>query len=96
MDLGRCPVCREKIPADSSRPAGVAISWGERQLQNGEEKIALAAKQLDREGELATLSWVHWHNTSRLHGYLDDLPPAEFEAAFYATNRTDQPLVEIQ
>jgi putative transposase len=34
---------------------------------------------------------VHWHNTSRLHGYLNDIPPAEFEAAFYATNRTDQP-----
>jgi len=46
--------------------------------------------------ELATLGWVHWHNTSRLHGYLGDLPPAEFEAAFYATERTDQPLVEIQ
>ena len=30
--------------------------------------------------ELATLSWVHWHNTRRLHGYLGDLPPAEFEA----------------
>ena len=25
--------------------------------------------------ELATLSWVHWHNTARLHGYLNDLPP---------------------
>ena len=25
--------------------------------------------------ELATLGWVHWHNTSRLHGYLGDLPP---------------------
>ncbi len=46
--------------------------------------------------ELATLSWVHWHNTTRLHGYLDDLPPAEFEEAFYATKRTDQPLVGIQ
>ncbi len=46
--------------------------------------------------ELATLSWVHWHNTSRLHGYLNDVPPAEFEAAFYATKRTDHPLVEIQ
>ena len=43
-----------------------------------------------------TLGWVHWHNTSRLHGYLGDIPPAEFEAAFYATKRTDQPLVEIQ
>ncbi len=43
--------------------------------------------------ELATLSWVHWHNTARLHGYLNDLPPTEFEAIFYATKRTDQPLV---
>jgi putative transposase len=46
--------------------------------------------------ELATLGWVHWHNTQRLHGYLGDLPPAEYEAAFYATTRTDQPLVGIQ
>jgi putative transposase len=45
---------------------------------------------------LATLSWVHWHNTSRLHGYLGDLPPAEFEAIFYATKRIGQTLVEIQ
>jgi putative transposase len=46
--------------------------------------------------ELATLGWVHWHNTTRLHGYLNDVPPAEFEAAFYATKRTDQALVGIQ
>jgi putative transposase len=46
--------------------------------------------------ELATLGWVHWHNHERLHSYLDDVPPAEFEEKFYATNRTDQPLVEIQ
>jgi len=46
--------------------------------------------------ELATLSWVHWHNHERLHGYLDDVPPAEFEQTLYATKRTDQPLVEIQ
>jgi putative transposase len=46
--------------------------------------------------ELATLGWVHWHNHSRLHGYLDDVPPAEFEQQFYATKRTDQSLVEIQ
>ena len=24
--------------------------------------------------ELATLSWVHWHNHDRLHGYLADVP----------------------
>jgi putative transposase len=46
--------------------------------------------------ELATLSWVHWHNHQRLHGYLNDIPPAEFEETFYAQQRTDQPLVEIQ
>ena len=46
--------------------------------------------------ELATLGWVHWHNTSRLHGYLDDLPPTEFEGRFYATQQADQALVEIK
>ena len=39
--------------------------------------------------ELATLGWVHWHNTERLHGYLDDVPPTEFEAAFYAAQQAD-------
>ena len=34
--------------------------------------------------ELATLSWVHWFNEERLHGHCGDIPPAEFEAAFYA------------
>ena len=31
------------------------------------------------EVELGTLSWVHWHNTDRLHSYLGDVPPTEFE-----------------
>jgi putative transposase len=34
--------------------------------------------------ELATLGWVHWFNNERLHGTLGDIPPAEFEAAYYA------------
>jgi putative transposase len=34
--------------------------------------------------ELATLSWVHWYNTERLHGYLGDIPPIEYEEAHYA------------
>lgn len=33
--------------------------------------------------ELATLSWVCWFNTVRLHGTLDDVPPTEYEAAHY-------------
>jgi putative transposase len=40
------------------------------------------------EVELATLGWVHWHNTERLHRYLDDVPPAEFESAHYAGHAT--------
>ncbi len=36
------------------------------------------------EVELATLAWVHWYNTERLHGYLDDVPPTEYEEAHYA------------
>lgn len=38
--------------------------------------------------ELATLSWVHWFNEDRLHSHCDDVPPAEFEAAFYAAQQT--------
>ena len=39
--------------------------------------------------ELATLSWVHWFNEQRLHGHCNDVPPAEFEAAFYAAQQAD-------
>ena len=46
--------------------------------------------------ELATPSWVHWHNTSRLHGYLGDIPPTEFEAAFTMHNGPTNPLIGIQ
>lgn len=46
--------------------------------------------------ELATLGWVHWHNTQRLHGYLGDVPPAEFENAFYAVQADREPLVGIK
>jgi putative transposase len=46
--------------------------------------------------ELATLGWVHWHNTERLHGYLNDVPPAEFETAFYAAQHADRDAVGIQ
>ncbi len=46
--------------------------------------------------ELATLGWVHWHNTQRLHGYLGDMPPAEYEQRFYAAHGADQSPVGIQ
>jgi putative transposase len=46
--------------------------------------------------ELATLSWVHWFNEQRLHGHCHDVPPAEFEAAFYAAQQADPAGVGIQ
>lgn len=46
--------------------------------------------------ELATLSWVHWFNEDRLHGHCDDVPPAEFEAAFYAAQQADPAGVGIK
>jgi transposase InsO family protein len=46
--------------------------------------------------ELATLGWVHWFNTSRLHGYLNDVPPAEFEQAYYRDLNDNDELVGIQ
>jgi putative transposase len=39
------------------------------------------------EVELATLSWVHWFNDQRLHSHCRHVPPAEFEAAFYAAQQ---------
>ena len=46
--------------------------------------------------ELATLSWVHWYNEHRLHGHCHDIPPAEFEAAFYADQQASPTGAGIQ
>ncbi|MCT1762000.1 IS3 family transposase, partial [Micrococcus luteus] len=46
--------------------------------------------------ELATLGWVHWHNTQCLHGYLGDVPPSEFENTFYAVPDDHNLLVGIK
>ncbi len=44
------------------------------------------------EVELATLSWVHWYNTQRIHGYLDNIPPAEYEDAYHTERSDKQPV----
>jgi len=42
--------------------------------------------------EFATVGWVDWYNTRRLHSSLGYIPPAEFEQAHYAAlNREPQP-----
>jgi putative transposase len=42
--------------------------------------------------ELATLGWVHWFSTTRLHGALGDVPPAEFETTYYLQLAAHEPL----
>jgi len=41
--------------------------------------------------ELATLEYVDWYNHRRLHGAIGNVPPAEYEATYYATIPTPQP-----
>src|SRR5438128_6486953 len=40
--------------------------------------------------ELATLAWVHWWNTTRLHSAIGDVPPTELEADWLRA-RENQP-----
>ena len=43
--------------------------------------------------ELATLMWVDWYNTGRLHSSIGYVPPVEYETAYYATRTPqDQPV----
>ena len=42
--------------------------------------------------ELATLGWVSWFNTVRLHGTLNDVPPSEYEAAYSHQTETSHPV----
>ncbi len=44
------------------------------------------------EVELATLMWVKWYNEQRIHGYLNNIPPAEYEDAYHAERSGKQPV----
>ena len=44
--------------------------------------------------ELATLGWFHCHKNERLHSFIGDVPPAEFEETFYAETRQAKALAE--
>ncbi|MEV6867796.1 IS3 family transposase [Streptosporangium subroseum] len=40
--------------------------------------------------ELATAEWIEWFNTTRLHSAIGNVPPEEFEAAYYAQHQPNQ------
>lgn len=82
--------------------AGIAASVGSRgdsfdnalaETINGLYKAELIRKQgpwrTVADVEQATAEWVAWWNNQRLHGSCDRLPPAEYEAAFYARQDAD-------
>lgn len=43
------------------------------------------------EVEYATAEWVAWYNHQRLHGALGHIPPAEYEAAYWARETSSEP-----
>ena len=45
--------------------------------------------------EYATMAWVDWYNTRRLHSSLGNVPPAEFEAAYYDQITAPQPETQL-
>ena len=50
---------------------------------------------IEATAELATLGWVHWRNTERIHGYFDGISPDQFDTAYAAAN-TDHTKTEDQ
>lgn len=42
--------------------------------------------------KLATLEWVHWFNHRRLHGYCQNVPPAEFDDLYHQHQALAEPL----
>ncbi len=39
--------------------------------------------------ELATLAWVHWWNTTRLHSAIGHVPPVEFERQWHRGHKSE-------
>lgn len=44
--------------------------------------------------EIGTAEWVDWYNQRRLHGVLGHVPPAEYEAAYWAAHLTAKHAVD--
>jgi transposase InsO family protein len=42
--------------------------------------------------EIAIYEWISWYNHARIHTSIGDMPPIEYEHAYYAQNTTPAPL----
>jgi putative transposase len=45
---------------------------------------------------IATMEWVAWYNTERIHSYCEDMPPKEFEESFHKEHDTAILMAGIQ
>jgi transposase InsO family protein len=71
--------------------AGYDAEWcGGWRRADGLGVAGVLASQVPRDVadvELAIADWVDWYNTRRLHTSIGGVPPAEYEAAYYAQNQ---------
>ena len=93
--LHRAPRRDRRPPVDRHRRATATTTRWPRRRTGSTRPSASTGPTPRRRGTTSTSSswppssWVHWFNEHRLHGHCDDVPPAEFEAAFYAAQQTD-------
>jgi transposase InsO family protein len=78
----------------------VTVGYSERLNALAESVNALYKKELiTRNGPwnsvsevtLATAEWAFWYNHERLHSWCGDVPPMEFEEAFWQDNLARHP-----
>ena len=80
-------------PASLAMMAPAAMSPGV--VGEGDAGVSASVCQPGQDVELATLEWVHWWNNQRIHGYLNDVPPVEYEAT-WRTQQTQEAPARIQ
>ena len=92
---GEAPRARRCPPSAYRGPYDNALAETVNGLYKTELVVAQTRARADRGRFRAGRSAAGciWYSTERLHGYLGDVPPAEFEAA-YAVQQTDQTLVQ--
>ena len=78
---------RKRLP---EVPAGARRQWASDRALRAPMRSPFRTgplRQLE-DVEWVTAEWVDWYNARRLHTTLGDVPPEEFEAAYYADLET--------
>ena len=81
---------RQAVP----RPRTVQFSLTQVEFEHVSQAAAaagMARGAFAAEVTLATAGWVFWYNNERLHSWCGDVPPMEFEEAFWQRGLLAQP-----